>query len=323
MAGTLDEELEELWSDYRRSLARRGRSLQTEAVYRKAFDNFWRWAATADVPPDPAAVDARIVNRWSDALAEMPAVRNGRIIETTDPETGERVPKVLEPATRRILWRNLRPFFSWYAKEFDTANAFDRADPPGDDRAKPIPVVPIDDLRKLLATCAGKDFRDRRDQALLRVLIDTGARLGEIVALRVDGWDRRKDLLLLDGKTGARWVPVSLSTGEALSRYMRARKEHRLSGRPELWLGPRGPLGPSGVAQILKGRCEEAGIEHLNPHRLRHNWAHEYRKAGGSEGDLLYLAGWTSPAMAHRYGRSAAAERAQDAARHIGLGDRL
>lgn len=37
----------------------------------------------------------------------------------------------------------------------------------------------------------------------------------------------------------------------------------------------------------------------------------------------MYLAGWTSTAMAHRYGRSAANERAQNAARTLNIGDRL
>lgn len=319
----LDPELEDIWSDYRRSLARRGRSVQTESVYRKAFDNFWRWATAQELPHDPSAIDSRTINRWSDALATMPAMRNGRQIERVDPTTGEYAPQVLDSGTRRILWRNLRPFFSWYAREFDTTHPFSRADPPGDDRPRPVPVVHLDNLKALLATCQGRDFRDRRDQALLRVLIDTGARLGELVTLRVDGWDRKMDLLRLDGKTGARLVPISLSTGEALARYMRIRKEHRLKARPELWLSTKGPLSASGVAQILKTRCEEAGIPPINPHRLRHTWAHEFRKQGGSEGDLMYLAGWSSPAMAHRYGSSAATERAQVTGRALGLGDRL
>jgi len=317
------EELEELWSDYRRSLARRGRSPQTESVYRKAFDNFWRWRAAEGEPLDPATIDRNVINRWADALATMPATRNGRPLTATDPDTGEIVDKMLEPSTRRLLWRNLRPFFSWYAREFDAPNPFDRADPPGDDRPSPVPVVRIDDLRTLLTACAGRDFRSRRDNAVIRVLIDTGARLGEIVNLRLDDWDRRADILRLTGKTGTRLTPISLSTGEALSRYVRERKMHPLAKRPALWLSGKGALTASGVAQLLKSRCEMAGIPPINPHRFRHNWAHEFRAAGGSEGDLMYLAGWSSPAMAHRYGSSAAAERAQVAGRNLSLGDRL
>ena len=46
MPETLETELEDAWSGYRRSLARRSRSQQTVGIYRKAFDNFWRWATT-------------------------------------------------------------------------------------------------------------------------------------------------------------------------------------------------------------------------------------------------------------------------------------
>src|SRR5207248_617490 len=103
------------------------------------------------------------------------------------------------------------------------------------------------DVRALLAACSGRSFRDRRDHALIRVLVDTGARLGELVGLRVEDWDRRQDLLRLTGKTGTRLTPVSLSTGEALSRYVRERKTHPHAAGPALWLAGKGALGPSGV----------------------------------------------------------------------------
>jgi integrase len=319
----LPEDLEELWSDFRRSLQRRNRSPRTIGVYREKFDMFWRWALAAGEPLDPADVDHLVLNRWNDWMLATPATRNGKPIMVTDPTTGERVPKLLEASTRRIAFRNLRPFFSWYAREFDVANPFDRADTPGDDQPVPIPVVDLDQARRLLAVCQGKGFIERRDTALLLVLADTGARLGELVNLKVDDWDRRSDLLLLDGKTGMRAVPVGTATGEALARYLRLRKSHPDAALPALWLGGKGRLSESGVAQLLRRRCEEAGIPRINPHRFRHTWAHEFRAAGGSEGDLMYLAGWSSSAMAHRYGRSTAAERAQKAARTFSLGDRL
>lgn len=318
----LPDELEDLWHDFRRALARKNRSDSTLSVYRKSFEAFWTWAVAEGLPPDPAAVTHTIVNRWTDHLITVPVVRNGRVVEVEDPD-GTRRPKTLEPSTRRIRFINLRPFFSWWAKEFDALNPFDRADVPGEDRATPIPVVPVDDIRRLLATCDGKDFEDRRDAAIIRVLYDTGARLGELVALDVDDWDRRNDFLTLRGKTGTRVVPISPSTGEALSRYMRVRRDHSHAKRDALWLGTKGKLGDSGIAQILRRRCELAGIEHLNPHRFRHTFAHTFRVKGGSEGDLMYLCGWKSTAMAHRYGRSAAAERAQNAARSLSIGDEL
>lgn len=336
----LPADLEDLWDDFRRSLARRNRSVATLEVYRKSFASFWDWALANGVPADPAAVDHRVVNRWTDSMLSAPLVRNGQPVFTTDPETGEKVPRLLTPSTRRIRYINLRPFFSWWAKEFDADHPFANADAPGEDRPSPIPVATIEDVRRLVATCkadfdqaksstgstllrARGMFEARRDEALIRVLFDTGARLGELLNLTTEDFDRRHDKITLRGKTGTRLVPLSPSTAESLSRYLRERGQSSNANKAPLWLSRKGVIGDSGVAQILRRRCAEAGIDHINPHRFRHTWAHENRIAGMSEGDLMYLAGWKSTAMAHRYGRSAAHERAQETARGINLGDRL
>lgn len=323
-ADELPQTIEDAWGDFRRSLARRGRKPGTVDVYRKSFRTFWRWAAANDIAADPSAVDYRVVNAWTDHLLVATVTRNGRPVMVRDADTGEHVAKLLEPATRRILYANLRPFFSWWSREEGGDSPFDRSDAPAGDKDPPVPLVSIDDLRAVIATCVDRsDFTDCRDLAIIRILIDTGARRGELTALRSTDWDRRNDLLRLDGKSGPRTVPLSLSTGEALSRYYRRRAEHRHARLPALWLGPKGPLGDSGIAQLLTRRCEMAGVAHINPHKLRHSWAHLFRVEGGAEGDLMYLAGWSSTEMAHRYGRSAAMERAQDAARRIHVGDRI
>lgn len=86
--------LEEWFDDYVRSLARKHRSPTTADAYRKSYVRFWRWALANGIAPDPGAVDHRTVNAWTDEL-------------------GENVPS----ATVAILWRNLRPFFSWWVNE--------------------------------------------------------------------------------------------------------------------------------------------------------------------------------------------------------------
>jgi len=323
MAKDLPDTLEEWWTDYRRSLARRNRSPETAKVYREAYEHFWTWAVDHGIDADPAAVDHRVLNRWVDDLMVTPATRNGRPILTTDPDTGDRVPKMLEPSTQRILFTNLRPFFTWWVREQDDdrRHPFDKADAP-QTKTTPVPLAQLDDVRAMLATC-GKDFASRRDEAIIRVLIDTGVRRGELVGMALADWNRHHDHITVDGKSGERTVPVSLSTGEAMARYVRVRSTHTRANLPALWLGERGPLGKTGVAQILKRRCELAGIDPINPHKLRHTFSHLFRAEGGSEGDLMYLAGWTTTAMAHRYGASAASERAHDTARRIAIGDRL
>jgi len=50
---------------------------------------------------------------------------------------------------------------------------------------QPVPVIPDDGLRRLLAACAGKGFEARRDTAMIMLLLDTGARRAELVDLKL------------------------------------------------------------------------------------------------------------------------------------------
>jgi integrase/recombinase XerC len=74
---------------------------------------------------------------------------------------------------------------------------------------------------------------------------------------------------------------------------------------------------------MLKRRGAAAGLDGVHAHRWRHNFAHEWKLAGGDTGDLMLLLGWTSDEMARHYGASAAAERAQHAQSRIGIGENV
>jgi site-specific recombinase XerD len=232
--------------------------------------------------------------------------------------------------TARSLFAGVRHFFRWALAEQEIERdptAGIKTPAPND----PVtPVLKLEEIKRILATCSGRNFVDRRDAAILYVFLDGGLRLAELSGLTVDDVDIRDRVVHVLGKGSnrsgprRRAVPLGVKCAQALDRYLRERRRHPHADLPALWLGARnrGPVSPDGIDAILKRRGAQAGVS-IHPHQLRHSWASEFRSAGGSEGDLMILGGWRSRAMLDRYGKVAAGDRARDAYRRLSLGDRL
>jgi integrase len=50
---------------------------------------------------------------------------------------------------------------------------------------QPVPVLDEDDLARLIATCKGNTFEQRRDNAIVRLFLDTGIRASELCGLAI------------------------------------------------------------------------------------------------------------------------------------------
>ena len=281
------------------SLRAERKSLATVKSYGDGVRRLLSWCAETGTAP---ALDKRTVNGLMVALLDAGS----------------------QPATVRSRQLGIRRFSAWLAEENEIpADLLIGLKAPKLD-TKVIEPLTEAQIKALLKACAGKDYRDRRDEALIRFMVETGARAGEVVALGVADVDLSAGTAIVrKGKGGkGRVVPFGPQTALAIDRYLRARRTHKLAATPALWLGDRN-RGFTYYAMHwgLRQRAATAGVDNFHPHLLRHTAAHRWLAAGGSEGSLMAIAGWSQPDMLMRYTKARASDRAAVEARTLNLGD--
>src|SRR4051812_31540779 len=137
-----------------------------------------------------------------------------------------------------------------------------------------VPLLTDEEISRLLQACKGNDFESRRDTAIIRLLLDSGLRVAELIGIKLQHLDFEQDVALVMGKgRRQRAAPFGNRTGEALRRYIRTRAKHPLATSTDaLWLGRKGPMTDSGIRQMMEGRGAKRGGPGVNtppgPHSL-------------------------------------------------------
>lgn len=163
------------------------------------------------------------------------------------------------------------------------------------------------DIQKLLRVCKrDKSATGKRDLALLTLLLCTGLRRSELVALNVDDFDSKTGLLVVQSGKGnkQRQIYLNADSRPAIRQWQQARGNQQ--GKLFNPINKAGQivnqaLSGQAIYQIVQQRAEQAQIGNLRPHDLRRTFVTHLLEAGVDLNTTRQLAGHSDIKTTARY----------------------
>ena len=136
----------------------------------------------------------------------------------------------------------------------------------------------------------------RQGEAVIRLALETGARLGEILAITWGDLDGRGILRIRTEKRGPdRSIELQGSTIQLLEAL------HEEGDTGPIFRSPRSGRQRSHIRRFWRAVRKGAGIPHVRFHDLRHTAASEMLRRGLLLREVQYVLGHSSPRMTERY----------------------
>lgn len=237
-----------------------------------------------------------------------------------------RFSKPVRPRTVHTYHGHLRTLFTWLVCEgtLDTSPMDKLAAPVSrSDQVHPFTQPQIE----ALLAAAKRSRHPRRDEAIILFLLDTGARVSELCALKMRDVDLDNRRCTVLGK-GNKHRSLYFGKRAARALWQHLKFDARQPDEP-LFAADRGegagePLTRSGMLQLIKrlGRAANIQATRCSPHTFRHTFAVEFLRAGGNVFGLKELLGHTALQMVNRYVALAQAD-VENQHRQFSPGDRL
>ena len=163
------------------------------------------------------------------------------------------------------------------------------------------------DIRKLQKVCQmDKTCAGKRDHALIALMLATGLRRSEVIAITIDDYNTRTGVLNIQSGKGDKQRTAYLTAGsrQVLRQWLVARGQQPGSlfnpvTKSGTILG--NAISSQSVYDIVKQRSEQANIDHVRPHDLRRTFVTQLLDAGVDINTTRQLVGHTDIQTTARY----------------------
>ena len=174
--------------------------------------------------------------------------------------------------------------------------------------ATKIRVYTDDQINRILAHCDSRSYVGFRDTTFIILALDTGMRVSETLALKVQDIDFESRTISIDGEIAksrrSRIVPFSAYTSKQLRELVEENKYH-FPDSTHLFLSIAGkPMNASGLRKRLHDIGSRSGVSseiEVSPHSFRHTAATTMLKNGMDLYSLSRILGHSTLEMTKRY----------------------
>lgn len=137
--------------------------------------------------------------------------------------------------------------------------------------------------------------KGKRDRAMLEVMYATGARVSELISLKVSDVSLKNEMAVLTTGRSHRLVPLGKAAIAALIDYIKVRSNIKNSSSDALFLNfYGGPLTRQGFWKIIKHYIKESGIsDNVTAQTLRHSFALHLLKNGADAESVSEMLGYS------------------------------
>jgi integrase/recombinase XerD len=276
-------------------------SQKTPPIYRRAFASFQQSQRHSLASGETERLD-RALGPLTKAQLEAWVVASRKV--------------GMSPACCNIYIRAMNAFCSWLHEQGHLTTAIKLGQLKA--HTKPVQVFSEAEIKLLLAA-KPKRLLYLRTWTLIVTLLDTGCRIDELLTLERKNLDFDNLLLTVRGKGDkTRRIPFSADCRKHLWTYCQ-KWEARNGAQGLVFSTERGgELAYRNAYRDIKACFKVAGVEgeHVHPHNLRHTFACNYVKRGGSVVALSRILGHSSLTTTQVYLRGLQIEDFQES-RHL------
>ncbi len=167
------------------------------------------------------------------------------------------------------------------------------------------------EIKKLYRVCTQDNSpAGKRDHAIIAVMLATGIRRSEVIAIDVDDYNTRTGLLNIQSGKGnkQRTAYLNVDTRKVVKQWLNSKDAGTQEGKGVLF----NPITKSGsiqsramsshaIYEIIRHRAEQAKIDACRPHDLRRTFVTQLLEAGIDINTTRQLAGHTDIQTTARY----------------------